>query len=186
MRTARLFQRVLTNAAKPTYRFRFSTKSQPPLPSPPVAADGNATWNKLLVKYPKLAQVAKRSDVPIPSLAISFALLHELTALVPLVILFFVFQTVGAGGAIVQWAGGVSEDSEEGIYSWRGKIGSWLEEGERRVEKVGRRYGLLGFEKGSKIGQGEEDLVHQQRNGVLAAGSITNAVAAYLVVKVSN
>jgi hypothetical protein len=134
---------------------------------------------------PQLERLSQRTNVPITSLAFSFALLHELTALLPLVILFFVFQTIGAGSAIVQWVGGVSEDREAQVqgFDWRGRVGSWLEEGERRAEKVGRRYGIFGFEKGSQVEQNKSDVV-QERKGMRAAGSVTNAVAAYVVVKV--
>lgn len=109
-------------------------------------------------------------------------MLHELTALLPLILLFYAFSALGAGSAFLHWLHGVAksatgEEVEEGPYARMAHVvRGWYDEGARRVEKVGRKYGVLGFEKGSAVegGVGRE-----------AAGAVADAVAAYVVVKVS-
>jgi hypothetical protein len=68
-------------------------------------------------------------------------------------------------------------------------MGKYLDEmfaeGERRVEKVGRRYGIFGFEKGSTVEdeQGPHELARKVKNSG-AGEKVANAIAAYVVVKV--
>lgn len=86
------------------------------------------------------------------------------------------------------------------MWDWRGKIGEWFLEGEKRVEKVGRKYGILGYDKvgraaGSEVGQeiheeqeGIADDAHQlavHAQGSGAAEKVANAISAYVLVKVS-
>lgn len=140
----------------------------------------------------RLTALATRTGVSLPSLALSFGILHELTALVPLVGLFFAFQAADVGTGIVRWAGEVSAD-EEGIR-WRSTVRDWLGEGERRVDKVARRYGLFGYDEGTKAGvaaveEGEiveeaRQLVGRADRGSKTAADVTNAIAAYVLVKV--
>ena len=40
-----------------------------------------------------------------------------------------------------------------GLLDWRGMVRGWLEEGQKRVERVGKRYGILGYEKVDKKAQ---------------------------------
>jgi len=60
------------------------------------------------------------------------------------------------------------------------KLRSWVDEGEQWAGRVGRRYGILGFEKGQSIDQ----IQISQSSGKLA-GDVANAVLAYGVVKVN-
>lgn len=77
-------------------------------------------------------------------------------------------RTTGEGGEEV--VGG------EGERGWKGVVKGWYDEGQAKVGRVGRRYGLWQDE-GSTINAGE---------GIANAGEgIANAVAAYVVVKVS-
>jgi hypothetical protein len=81
---------------------------------------------------------------------------------------FYGAKAVGVGEGLV---GALkSDDSEEW---WKGKAREWIEEGEERVDRVGRRYGWFGYSKGDT------------REGRLAvAGDVANAVVAYGVTKV--
>lgn len=140
----------------------------------------------------RLTALATRTGVSLPSLALSFGILHELTALVPLVGLFFTFQAADVGTGLVRWAGEVSADDEG--TRWRSKVRDWLGEGERRVDRVARRYGLFGYESGTRAGvasveEGEiveeaRQLVGRADRGSKAAADVTNAIAAYVLVKV--
>ena len=79
----------------------------------------------------------------------------------------------------------------------RGKIGKWMEEGSKRVEKVGLRYGILGFEKrvkgapGAEVGQDPRQEVvkdvHAAGTGQTGvAEKVASAIAAYVAVKASD
>jgi len=145
----------------------------PPLPSP----------SRFRASLPRLGAIASRTGVPLPSLALSFLVLHELTALVPLIAFFFIFQALGAGAGIVAWVASLSNGrkDEEGWRDWRGLVGRWYEEGQKRVERVGRRYLILGYDKASKMEEGGKML---EMRSATAAEKVADAIAAYVVVKV--
>jgi hypothetical protein len=69
-------------------------------------------------------------------------------------------EVVGGEGPVVEG---------EGERGWKGVVKSWYDEGQAKVGRVGRRYGLW-QEEGSTTKAGE---------------GVANAVAAYVVVKVS-
>ncbi|KAK7472466.1 hypothetical protein VKT23_000581 [Stygiomarasmius scandens] len=122
-----------------------------------------------------LNAISTRTGTPLPSLIISFGILHELTAIVPLVGIFYGARTLGIGerviSAVIQQEP-VSEDNS--VARWmKQQFKAWVEEGEGRVERVGRRYGILGFEKGSE-GAAPDTF----RSGRIA-GDVANAVFAY-------
>ena len=130
------------------------------------------------------------------------------------------FQGLGSGGYIVEWISGATApqtsqdgdsinskegedvDSGRGTWNWRSKLGEWFEEGEKRVEKVGKKYGILGYTKVSKadngtiqphIGNNEGESISEeahvlaiQTKGSSAAEKVANAISAYVVVKVSH
>lgn len=130
--------------------------------------------------------------MPLSSLALSFLVLHELTAIVPLVLLFWVFQILGTGAAFVHWISGLSSGSDSESpdstagFDWRKTVSSWVEEGEKRIERVGKRYGILGYPKALPKGTAEAESsteIGAVRNGG-AAGGVASALAAYVVVKV--
>ncbi|CUA70571.1 hypothetical protein RSOLAG22IIIB_08986 [Rhizoctonia solani] len=100
-----------------------------------------------------LQRLSARTGAPISSLVVSFGILHEVTALVPLVGVFFGARAVGAGDRAIELV-----PSE------------WVKEGEEWAGRVGRRYGLFGFEK-------------SDRETKALAGDVANAVLAYTVVK---
>jgi hypothetical protein len=166
-------------------RSRRSVTNLPPSTPPPTPPSSR------LARYiPRLSDISTRSGLPLPSLAISFAILHELTAILPLLALFFAFQAFGVGGTIIKWASRQEDGDDLGLGSY---IRDWLEEGQKRVDKVARRYGLFGYERGSKA-VAEEDRMSSEQEALQvaaaakqssAAAGVASAVAAYVVVKVS-
>lgn len=137
----------------------------------------------------RLTALSTRTGVSLPSLALSFGILHELTALVPLVLLFWAFQAADVGTSVVSWASDISNEEGEG---WKRFVRDWLSEGERRVDRVARRYGLFGItaggeggERGVHVAEEARELVVRAEHGSRAAAGVTNAIAAYVFVKVS-
>lgn len=150
---------------------------------------------------PSLAALSTRTGVPLPFLVLSFLVLHELTAVLPVVGFYYLLHWLGAGAGVVAWLAGIGASSSEsgsdaGVTAddmtameravtradsagdgWAHTVHEWYDEGAARVEKVGRRYGILGFEKGSKVGD--------PAAGGGAAGAVADAVGAYVLVKVS-
>lgn len=126
-----------------------------------------------------------------PSLLVSFLLLHELTAIVPLAISFFSLRTLGVGAGLVGWAVAESSESEGAEDSWaKGKLRGWVVEGERKAERVGRRYGAFGYSKetadehSARRSQVAELPPPSQATPVNVSGDVANLVASYLLVKV--
>lgn len=124
-----------------------------------------------------------------PSLIASFLILHELTAVVPVFLGFWSLKSLGVGDSMVLWA----LESEEG---WgKDRVREWVKEGEGTAEKVGRRYGVLGYSKEGKeereerrsreteVGGGLREVARPE--GINVGGDVANLVGAYLLVKVS-
>lgn len=143
--------------------------------------------NSKLAPYRQaLAAISQRTRTPLPSLIVSFAILHELTAIVPVAGFFFGARALGVGegivGALAPRHG--AESASTGITakvrdSWMGeRFREWMVEGEARAERVGRRYGWFGFEKGSTpvALSAEEQSTHGQES-VLVSGKIAGDVA---------
>ncbi|KAG8685898.1 hypothetical protein FRC09_014475, partial [Ceratobasidium sp. 395] len=121
-----------------------------------------------------LERLSARTRTPLPSLIVSFGILHELTAIVPLVGLFFCARGLGAGEKLV----GMFDREEMKDGTWVGeRMKMWVEEGEAWAGRVGRRYGVFGFQKGEG-GKDTEDTAP-----VRLAGDVANAVLAYGIVK---
>lgn len=132
-----------------------------------------------------------------PSLLISFVILHELTALVPLAGLFALLKWLGVGGAIVAWVVDETSEAGKGRSGWRTTAKEWLAESERKAERVGRRYGWFGWEKETRE-EREERRARENDEQVAGAatlgdvsperlrvsGDVANAAASYLLVKV--
>ncbi|THV05143.1 hypothetical protein K435DRAFT_826626 [Dendrothele bispora CBS 962.96] len=122
-----------------------------------------------------LNAISARTGTPLPSLILSFGILHELTAIVPLVGIFYGARTLGIGERVITAVIQQEPTSEDGsTVRWmKQQFRAWVEEGEGKVERVGRRYGLFGFEKGAE-GAAPESF----RTGRIA-GDVANAVVAY-------
>jgi hypothetical protein len=126
-----------------------------------------------------LTAISGRTGTPLPSLIISFAILHELTAIVPTVGIFYTARSLGAGERVVN-AVAPSRDGSIDDQSWvNTQLRSWVGEGEQWAGRVGRRYAIFGFEKGEAVDQSQTS----QLPGKLA-GDVANAVLAYGAVKV--
>ena len=146
-----------------------------------------------------LAALSQRTRTPLPSLVLSFGILHELTAIVPVAGFFFAARGLGIGESVVRALAprpsAESESEGEGGLtarfreSWVGeRFREWMVEGEARAERVGRRYGWFGYEKGSRppaLGAGE--MAERRAEAVVAgriAGDVANVVVAYALTKV--
>ncbi|KAF8161317.1 hypothetical protein B0H34DRAFT_653254 [Crassisporium funariophilum] len=140
-----------------------------------------------------LAAISARTKTPLPSLILSFGILHELTAVVPLVGVFYGARALGVGERVVSaiiedeqnsnsQAGGSALEYEKDGFSWaRRKMKSWVEEGDRWSIRIGRRYGVFGYEKRPP---GTVDDVEEMAGASgHIAGDVANAVFAYGVTK---
>lgn len=133
-----------------------------------------------------LSSLAARTGAPLPSLIVSFAVLHEITAIVPLAGIFFGAKYLGVGERLVEHiraethADAASSDQSLS-RKWAQSVGTWIDDGEVWAEKVGRRYGLFGYPKtlqGVKFERAEDE------RGPKVAGDVANAVLAYTATKV--
>ncbi|KIJ25350.1 hypothetical protein M422DRAFT_77099 [Sphaerobolus stellatus SS14] len=119
-----------------------------------------------------------RTKTPLPSLVVSFAILHEVTAIVPLVSIFFAAKTFGLGEKAVQYVRRENIDGKEPNWMQK-KSEEWLNEGEEWTGRIGRRYGIFGYPKTLK-GSVVQEKEHQQTDIVHnIAGDVANAVLAY-------
>ncbi|KAG2341546.1 hypothetical protein BDR05DRAFT_976884 [Suillus weaverae] len=125
-----------------------------------------------------LTAVSRRTGAPLPSLLVSFAILHELTAIVPIVGIFYTARSLGAGERVVN-AIALNRDGSVDDQSWvNTQLRSWVDEGEQWAGRVGRRYGIFGFEKGEVV-----DHTQTSHLSGKVAGDVANAVLAYGAVK---
>ena len=134
-----------------------------------------------------LGLLAARTGTPLPSLIISFAVLHEITAIIPLAGIFFGAKYFGIGERLVEFVRvethtDATPSNQPSTTEWaQRKVGTWIDEGEVWAEKVGRKYGLFGYPKTLK-GVKFEQIEGERERGV--AGDVANAVFAYTATKV--
>ncbi|WWC59037.1 uncharacterized protein I303_101583 [Kwoniella dejecticola CBS 10117] len=212
--------------------------SPSPSPSPsaspsPSHSNQSQTFPKsnLVQRYiPSLSALSTRTGVPLPSLALSFLILHEITAVVPVILIYWIFSSLGIGLSLVnlilvigQGEGEAegeqtspnslsevqvqvesnapfgSEHGENGngrSWTWRHWVREWYFEGERKIERVGKRYGILGYERASPsdsssdaMGRPSDGTTFPQEgdaralSGTGAATKVADAIAAYVIVK---
>lgn len=128
-----------------------------------------------------LRKVSLRTGQPFPSLALSFAILHELTAIVPFVGIFFTSRALGIGERV---AGMLQEHDPQSGDVRHGAIegyirDKWREGGEFGAT-LGSRYGWFGFEKGKKpITEEQKALMRKTM-----ASDLANVMFTYVSVKV--
>jgi hypothetical protein len=119
---------------------------------------------------------------------VSFAVLHELTAVVPLVGIFFGARALGVGERVVS---AITRDEGLGGSGWaREQCQTLVDDGEKWAQRVGKRYGIFGFEKGQSAGGRANELAPENVEGRRydtgrIAGDVANAVVAYGVTKAS-
>ncbi|EJD41769.1 hypothetical protein AURDEDRAFT_145981 [Auricularia subglabra TFB-10046 SS5] len=138
--------------------------------------------SRLLPYRTRLQAIAARTGAPLPSLITSFAILHELTAVLPVVGLFFAARSLEVGPRAVRVVEDRTRDlaAAGGEQSWLlNKSNQWLREGEAWAGRVGRRYGYFGYEKGAPP---DAQAVGGSVGGHIA-GDVANAVVAYAVTK---
>ncbi|CAO1629290.1 unnamed protein product [Parajaminaea phylloscopi] len=182
-----------TEASSLSYQARgmaTSARSSPPPPSEPTSLFGRLR--------DRLKVVSERTGTDIASLTASFFILHEVTAIAPLIALFYLLGFFGLGEALCNWFLEAAEEAQrtgrDGAEptgetasfqtQWRIKIGSWMSEGMQRAERFARRKGWWGFDKSdaSRVtaqGQDPTSLSSSQQ----LAGAFANAVAAYVLTK---
>ncbi|KAG9312114.1 hypothetical protein JVU11DRAFT_7401 [Chiua virens] len=123
-----------------------------------------------------LAAISTRTGSPLPSLIVSFAVLHELTAIVPLVGIFYAARGLHVGERVVNQF--VRDDDGQPAGWMTTQLSQWVDEGEKWANRVGRRYGLFGFEKGIPASHGDKHGLSEH-----LAGDVANAVLAYAATK---
>jgi len=173
-----MFSSIFWRLAVSSARRRFSTKplnTEPPRPRTRRYIDA-------------LNALSATTRTPLPSLIASFAILHELTAIVPLVGLFFVAKAAGLGEKVVDVirdnpeTDGVASSSaiggavEAGWVKLRAR--AYVDEGEKWAASVGRRYGWWGYEKGAPVSSVKQEDLERH-----LAGDVANAVVAYTITK---
>lgn len=135
-----------------------------------------------------LEAISSRTRTPLSSLVVSFAVLHEITAIVPLVSVFFLARSFGVGEYAVNFVQQEISEGQQQQEGWlREKSQKWMDEGEQWAARVGRRYGVFGFPKKSEsnsVGQDDIDDVANTAAGGRLAGDVANAVFAYGLTKV--
>ncbi|KAK7691332.1 hypothetical protein QCA50_004726 [Cerrena zonata] len=135
-----------------------------------------------------LKAVSTRTATPLPSLILSFAILHEVTAIAPVAGFFFGARALGVGDRIVEEVARPPSESGSVYRNWvRDKGREWVDEGGKWAQRVGTRYGVFGFEKHSreertKAGQEDRVIVDGGLSSKLA-GDAANAILAYGLTK---
>ncbi|KZT61307.1 hypothetical protein CALCODRAFT_491414 [Calocera cornea HHB12733] len=132
-----------------------------------------------------LTRLSQRTGTPLPSLIVSFGVLHEITAVAPLFGFFFASRWLGVGQATVDWAA-----RSEG---WGGEMmRGWMRDGGEMAERVGGKYGWFGYEKMDKAGRDRLKEEQKKRKetgeqaaqlGTWIAGDVANVVVAYGLTK---
>jgi hypothetical protein len=130
-----------------------------------------------------LKALSARTGAPLPSLILSFGILHEITAVVPLVGVFYGARTLGIGEGVINSITNDNPSSTETEVNWLREMSrNWVLEGDRWAGRVGRRYGIFGFEKQLPGTAG----VESPQISSYMAGDVANAIVAYGVMKVSS
>ncbi|KAF8070726.1 hypothetical protein FPV67DRAFT_1413187 [Lyophyllum atratum] len=129
-----------------------------------------------------LNALSARTGTPLPSLLLSFGILHEITAVVPLVAVFYGSRTLGIGESIINAIVPKDATTLSAEDDWlRGVFRTWVEEGDAWASRIGRRYGVFGYEK--RI-PGTQELPSQSSHlSSHIAGDVANAIVAYGVTK---
>lgn len=154
--------------------------------------DPNVTWlhtgklnagsqSRLQKALTQVRSIAKKNGTNAPTMVASFLILHELTAIVLLVLLFYIFGALGVGTSVCNWLlGDADKQNDEDAKSLTSHFRTWARSKEERFERYCRRKGYLGFEK-----QDAETIAAANDLGKSShlAGSFANMVAAYILVK---
>ncbi|KAG7091102.1 hypothetical protein E1B28_010157 [Marasmius oreades] len=124
-----------------------------------------------------LSTISARTGASLPSLILSFGILHEVTAIAPLIGFFYGARVFGVGERV---ANAVMQEEPN---AWaRQRLRTWIEEGEGWAERVGRRYGLFGYQK-KMCDEDTENATFRPYVPGHIAGDVANAVVAYGITK---
>ncbi|GJJ14049.1 hypothetical protein Clacol_008306 [Clathrus columnatus] len=131
-----------------------------------------------------LEAISSRTRTPLSSLVLSFAILHEVTAIAPLISVFFMARSFGVGENAVNFIKKEVSEGQPDNDAWlREKGKKWMDEGEKWAAKVGHRYGIFGFPKTPKGSEIAVDSAETYGTSTHLAGDVANAVLAYGVTK---
>lgn len=151
---------------------------------PPSSEAGGSQSSRFAPYRQALQAISTRTGTALPSLVISFGLLHELTAIVPIVGFFYGARALGIGERVVQ----AITAEEDGSNGWaKQKCRDWVDEGSQWAQRVGRRYGVFGYERRDR--NAEVDQTAATRTSVdgdistRLAGDAANAILAYGLTK---
>ena len=153
--------------------------------------DPNVTWlytgksvagsrSRLQQALSRVRSIARKNGTDAPTMVASFLILHELTAIVPLVIMFYVFGALGVGTAVLRWLLGDADATEHDVESLSTRFRAWARSKEERFERYCRKKGYLGFEKQDAA---TIDAAQDLGKSDYLVGSFANMVAAYILVK---
>lgn len=141
---------------------------------------GNGKKGHVAQAIERVRALAARSGTDPASMVVSFLVLHELTAAIPLVLLFYLFGALGAGEAVLQYllageqgqsgldngaeAADASGDKTKSdtpppadTWGWTTTVRGWVQEGIVRAERYGKRKGYFGFEKEDRENSGQSE-----------------------------
>ncbi|KAG6885390.1 hypothetical protein C0993_002353 [Termitomyces sp. T159_Od127] len=125
-----------------------------------------------------LNALSARTRTPLPSLVLAFGVLHELTAIVPLVTVFYGSRALGIGERVVSTIVDSSDTEDNQVKK---VVRGWVEEGDAWAARIGRRYGVFGYEKRAP---GAAEVPHEASQLTThLAGDVANAIVAYGVTK---
>jgi hypothetical protein len=126
-----------------------------------------------------LQALAQRTGTPLPSLIISFAFLHELTAIVPFTSFYLIAHSSRLG---ISFVDAVQKDtSTSDPLGLKSQCKKWVEDGENWARKVGRRYGIWGIAQDTA-----SDAMSNTTSTGEIAGEVANVILAYTVTKVGD
>ncbi|KAF8305837.1 hypothetical protein DL93DRAFT_2120778 [Clavulina sp. PMI_390] len=129
-----------------------------------------------------LQALSKSTRTPLSSLVVSFAVLHEVTAIVPVVGLFYACRALNAGPTVVDYVATHQQNmnAADGSTKFQSSVlnyaGDLVEQGQTRATRFARRYGLWGKEGASQEQNAEVQNTIDTRS---LAGDLANAALAY-------
>ncbi|KAI0343489.1 hypothetical protein BDW22DRAFT_1175058 [Trametopsis cervina] len=132
-----------------------------------------------------LQAISTRTGAPLPALVFSFAVLHEITAIAPIFAIFLGARQLGLGERVVSAATAAASNGEDNVIKQKSR--QWINDGEQWAERVGRHYGIFGFEKGKRGDTAHNnDASAAELSSALSpklAGDVANVVVAYGLTK---
>ncbi|KIY53124.1 hypothetical protein FISHEDRAFT_33814 [Fistulina hepatica ATCC 64428] len=140
---------------------------------------------------------AQRTGTPLAPLLVSFAVIHEITAVIPLIGVFYAARSAGVGesicNTILREDPSTASSPTDTSYIHRTSqylrhtAAAWIVEGDRWTASVGTHYGLFGYPKLSKEDRHKHKVDADPTQDVIPtrhmAGDVANAVVAYVIVK---